>query len=110
MESFHAIHDFKDAHDLETDQVGNLDFRAFVEYRSPSRNASEITNVKIIRNGYQDGQISIEESGELVAENYHLDFTTQYQKYRYCEEGKKLSVAGGSPKMGGKYSVAISPV
>lgn len=110
MQSFHAIHDFMEANDLETDQVGNLYFRAFVECRSPIRNVSEITNVKIIRNGYQDGQISIEESGELVAEDCHLDFNTQYQKYQFLEEAKKLSVVGSSPKMGGEYNVVISPV
>ncbi|MFC3283058.1 hypothetical protein [Litchfieldella rifensis] len=110
MESFHAIHDFMDAHEIESDQVGNLNFRAFVEYSSPSKNVSEITNVKIIRNGYQDGQIIVEESGDLVAENYHLVFTTQYQKYRFLQEGEKLSVVGDSQKMGGGYSVAISPV
>ncbi len=110
MESFHAIHDFMAAHSLESDQFGNLYFDAFVEYRSPARNSSKITNVKIIRNGYQDGHISLGESGNLVAEDYHLDFTTHYQEYCFSEEDGKLSVSGSSPKMGGKYNVIISPV
>ncbi|WP_345875000.1 hypothetical protein [Shewanella algae] len=110
MESFHAIHDFMDALNIETDQYGNLLFYAFVEYQSPARNASEITSVKIFRNGYQDGQISLGETGDFVAEDYHLDFTTQYQQYSFYEEDKKLIVLGKSPKMGGKYNVSISPV
>lgn len=110
MESVHAIYEFMGAHGLKSDTVGNLNFEAFVEYRSPARNASEITNVKIIRNGCHDGQISLEETGDLVAEDYHLVFTIQYQKYSLSDEGKKLLVLGSSPKIGGKYNVAISPV
>lgn len=110
MESFHAIHDFMDAHNIKTDQSGNLHFKAFVEYRSPARNTSEIADIKIIRNGYQDGQISIEETGDLAAEDYHLDFTTQYQKYNFSKDDGKLFVAGNSAKMCGKYSVTISPI
>lgn len=54
------------AHSLESDQCGKLYFEAFVEYHSPARNSSKITNVKIIRNGHQDGIISLVESGDLV--------------------------------------------
>ncbi|WP_022966493.1 hypothetical protein [Denitrificimonas caeni] len=110
MESFNAVHDLMEAHNLKSDQFGNLNFEAFVEYHSSAGSASEVTAVRIIRNGYQDGQISLEESGDLVAENYHLDFTTQYQKYSFSEVDNKLFVSGNSPKMGGKYNVAISPV
>lgn len=110
MKSFDAIHDFMKAHNLDGDQFGNLQFEAFVEYRSPARNTSKITNVKIIRNGYQDGKISLEETGDLIAKDYHLDFTADYQEYQFSEEDEKLSVSGTSSKMGGKYNVAISPV
>lgn len=110
MESFYSIHDFIGAHNLESDQVGNVCFEAFVEYRSPARNVSEIAKVKIIHNGYQDGQISLEEAGELVAEEFHLDFTTQYQKYNFSVGDRKLLVSGSSTKMGGKYNVTISPI
>lgn len=110
MESVIAIHEFMEAHSLTSDQFGNLNFRALVEYWSSSRNTVEITDVKIIRNGYQDGQISLEEGDELVAEDYHLDFTTNYQIYKFSPDDKKLSVSGNSPKMGGKYNVYITPV
>ncbi|POD93003.1 hypothetical protein [Pectobacterium odoriferum] len=110
MESVNAIHEFKEVHGLKSDQFGNLHFQAFIEYRSPTRNASEITDVKIIRNGYQDGEISLIEAGELVAEYYHLDFNTRFQEYNISDEDKKLLVSGNSQKMGGEYIVSISPV
>lgn len=109
MKSSQAIRDFMEFHNIESDSFGNLNFAALVEYRSPARNASEITNIKIIRNGYQDGQIKLGETGDLKAEEYHLDFTTQYQKYSFSEANGKIVVSGQSPKMGGKYTVDILP-
>ena len=108
MSSSNAIYEFKESCSLESDAFGNLTFDAVIVYRSPARNASEITNVKILRNGYEDGKISLTENGELVAEDYHLDFTTAYQKYEFLENDKKLLVTGNSTKMGGKYEVSIT--
>lgn len=109
MKSAQAIHEFMETHNLDRDSFGNLHFSAIVEYRSPSRNLSEITNVKIIRNGYDDGKISLNETDELLAEEYHLDFTLHFQDYKFSKSDKKLTVMGDSPKMGGKYSISISP-
>ena len=52
MESFNAVHDLMEAHNLKSDQFGSLNFEAFVEYNSSAGNASEVTAVRIIRNGY----------------------------------------------------------
>ncbi|HAT5005861.1 TPA: hypothetical protein I9749_004595 [Serratia marcescens] len=109
MESFDAIKKFMDTHQLQSDQFGHLKFEAFVEYQSPSRNAVEVTNVKILRNGYDDGTIKLHEEGDLVADDYHLDFTPQYQNYSFSINDGNLIITGTSAKMGGKYNVTISP-
>ena len=109
MKSTQAIHEFMETHNLDKDSFGNLHFSAIVEYRSPFRNLSEITNVKITRNGYDDGKISLDETDELLADEYHLDFTLHFQDYKFSESNKKLTVIGDSSKMGGKFSVSISP-
>ena len=110
MESHKAIHEFMKVHVIKSDSYGNLHFEALVEYRSPARNATEITNIKIIRNGYQDGEISLDEAGVFSANDYHLDFTTDFQDYVFSEDDNKLTINGSSPKMGGQYSISIHPV
>jgi len=107
MSSHNAINDFMNANSIDGDQFGNLKFSAFIEYSSSARNISQITDVTIIRNGYDDGKIRLMEAEELVAEDFHLDFSTQYQTYSFFDNDKKLLVSGSSQKMGGKYKVSI---
>jgi hypothetical protein len=109
MESHLAIHDFMEKYDIKSDQFGNLSFQALVEYKSPARNSTEVTGVTISRNGYNDGSIGIDETSDMSANDYHLDFTTDYQQYRYSDEKEKLIITGNSPKMGGGYSVSLLP-
>ena len=109
MESFIAIRELMESHNLKKSQVGNLRFEALIEYQSALRHTSGITTVTIIRNGYQDGEIKIEELGELNSDNFHLDFDTKHQKYSFLKVEKSLLISGSSKKMGGKYRVYISP-
>lgn len=109
MKSISAINELMESHNLKKDQFGNLHFEAFVEYQSNIKNTSEITSVTIIRNGYQDGQIKLDEEGDLNSDDFHLDFDIKYQSYRFSKENNSLLISGNSPKMSGKYSVLISP-
>jgi len=109
MESHKAIHEFMKTHEIKADSSGNLHFEALAEYRSYACNATEITNIKIIRSGYQDGKISLDETGDFSTNDYHLDFTTDFQDYVFSEGDNKLIISGESLKMGGKYSVSIHP-
>jgi len=97
-------------HNIKSDQVGNLEFEGIAEYRSSARNATEETVIRIIRNGYDDGAIILSEVGDFSVNDYHLDFTPKYQKYVYSNDDNKLVIHGNSPKMGGRYSVSISPI
>lgn len=101
--------DFMEAHSLETDAYGNCRFSAIVDYRSPGKNTKSVTEVFFVRNGYDDGKISLTAHSDLSENSYHLDFTEKLQTYEYLKETKELVVKGNSGKMGGDYSVAIFP-
>jgi hypothetical protein len=107
MRSSLAVNDFLDEHELEKDSFGHCEFRGLVEYTSNVINASEITIIKLIRNGYNDGDIQITENGDLNYENFHLDFTTNYQNYTFNTADNSLVVSGNSGKMGGNYQVVL---
>lgn len=102
-----AVNYFVDKHELEKDSFGHCKFRGFVEYTSKIINASEITIIKLIRNGYNDGGIQIKENGDLNSEYFHLDFTTNYQNYTFNTTDNSLVVSGNSGKMGGDYQVVL---
>ncbi|MGC0119928.1 hypothetical protein [Pseudoalteromonas piscicida] len=110
MDSHLAIHDFIEANNIDRDEFGNCTFTAIIDYQSPAISDKATTEVKIIRNGYNDGEINLSEGGPLTVENYHLDFTIDYQVYSYNSNSKELEVTGKSPKMGGAYKVSIYPV
>ncbi|MGL4923307.1 hypothetical protein [Aeromonas sp. 30P] len=107
MTSSLAMTEFVDALELEKDSFGNCEFQAFIEYKSQVVNATELTTVKFIRNGYNDGDIKLTESGVLTAERFHLDFSTLYQTYSFNAVEQSLNVFGNSPKMGGDYTIKI---
>ena len=101
--------DFIEAHSLETDAYGNCRFNGIIDYRSKLQNSKSVTEVVFIRNGYEDGKISLAANQNLTVKSYHLDFTEYFQKYIYLNETKELVIKGSSKKMGGNYSVNIVP-
>lgn len=56
-----------------------------------------------------DGDISIYSKGILQAETHHLGFNAKWQTYKYDKNDNAIVVTGNSAKMGGDYSVRISP-
>jgi len=110
MDSHLALHDFIEANNIDRDEFGNCTFVAIIDYQSSVASNKAKTEVKIIRNGYNDGEINLSESDSLTVEDYHLDFTTDFQSYSYNAKSKELEISGKSPKMRGSYKVLISPV
>lgn len=90
--------------------VGNYEFMAKVTYVSREQGEqTETCVIKIVRNGVQDGKISISEEGVLHPDTHHLDFLANYQTYTFDKATKALVVSGASDKMGGKYTVTLLP-
>ncbi len=109
MESFLAIHNFVERwRDQITDNFGKCIFKCLVNYNSNLGIKTFTTRVTIHRSGYDDGKVSLEESGEVVSERYHLDFSANYQEMEFDNSTNSLIIKGQSPKMG-VYRVQIIP-
>ena len=113
MSNAKAVHDFiaywQDNGNLDVAATGNCSTEAEVTYKFDGKTIVEMTTATFIRNGYDDGKVSLLEHGALSAEIFHLDFSPKYQKYRYNTTDHTLVVDGDSPKMHGRYTVVISP-
>lgn len=110
MQSILAMTNFVEDLSLDKDPFGHCEFSALVEYSSSVRNATDITTVKFIRNGYDDGKIQLTEGDELNTDNFHMDFTPDHQVYVFDSKERTLVVTGRSGKMGGDYTVKIKKV
>ena len=95
---------------LGVDPVGNCHFEGLVRYRSSKEPFVGRTSILIVRNGFEDGKISLSEQSGLEAEQFHLDFSPDFQKYKFNKKSRSLRVSGSSDKMGGEYRVSITPV
>ncbi|AJA68682.1 hypothetical protein MODO_0242 [Myroides odoratimimus] len=51
------------------------------------------------------GKVALEEGNIIHPDNFHLDFDTDYQEYKF--ENNTLIITGESSKMGGKYKVEL---
>jgi hypothetical protein len=113
MSNHKAIHDFvnywQDHINFVIAETGNCTFPAVVEYTFDRKTIKEDTNVTIIRNGYDDGKVSIQEQGALSTAIFHLDFSSDLQKYMYKKANHAFVVSGSSKKMHGSYTVIILP-
>lgn len=90
--------------------LGLCTFNARVTYTFRGTKLVHTTGVMIQRNGYEDGKVSLEEAGPLVAEVFHLDFLPKWQRYSVGTRSHSLIIKGSSQKMGGEYVVVIMPV
>jgi len=106
------IYDFiKEANNedlINIDDCGNVTFKAQIKYMFRNQTLSSYTDVKIIRNGYDDGKVSLSENDELNANFLHLDFTPNYQEYKYDSSDSSLTIIGSSSKMSGDYIVKFA--
>lgn len=110
MQNIINLTNFFSENDLKPDDSGIYKFKGKVEYFSNIKNVVEFSEIKITMGGYNGGKVSIEETGELNVDEFHLDFEERFQKYNYDDETKELVVSGKSPKMNGQYTVKITTV
>ncbi len=110
MNSIIAVSKFINDNGIPKDNFGNCYFEGYVEYKSNVGNQSVITKVTFIGNGFNDGDIRLEEAESIQAQDYHLDFNTTHQTYSYNSSNKSLSIKGKSKKMGGEYNITIKSI
>ena len=93
----------------EVNAVGNASLDCSVSYTSNRGDESFRTGVTIVRNGYEDGKISLSELKDFLADDYHLDFSADFQNIRYHDKAKSLIIKSSSPKIG-EYEVHLVPI
>lgn len=65
-----------------------------------SRTVSFKTRVRVQTDAQSNGKISLDETSECPALEYHLDFYPRYQTMRFDQDSNLLVVSGRSDKMG----------
>ena len=89
---------------------GQMIFSAVIEYTAKGDKLKHHTRVVIRRSsGPEDGNISLVENRRLNKEDWYLDFSPRSQDYYYTANTKRLRIVGNSDKMGGDYTVEITP-
>lgn len=108
--NFEALHDFIESHEFEQHPNGNRFFDALVDYSSSKKSIAIKTGVRIFRTaGLHDGKIALTEQDNFTADDFHLDFSADFQTYKFEAKKANLTITGKSPKMG-SYTVVITPV
>ena len=103
-----ALHEFVSAHGhdaLGVDDYGNCAFVASINYTSTVARFSGQASVRIVRNGYAEGKISLGEKKGLNALKFHLDFIPRFGEFAFDPRNASLVI---TPKMGGSFRVEIS--
>lgn len=101
---------WRDMPDFRVAAKGLCIFKAEIRYKFHGTQVKHITEVMIQRSGFKDGTVSLTESGPFISETFHLDFSPEWQTYRYSEKTHSLSIKGNSEKMHGDYKVIIRPI
>jgi hypothetical protein len=113
-ENFAALRDFRNRwRHIADERMRELErfvLSAEVTYNSLVLDGGEVSKVTInCQSGPDDGKISIEETGCLVLDYVHLDFSPDFQDFEFNEDSGALVVSGSSKKMRGSYEVVIQP-
>lgn len=102
--------------DRVTTYGGGFQFRARVHYEFMGKSLVDDTGIHIERTaGITENCVHITETDALTAEALHLDFSPNYQDYKYDSGSGALVITQGakskpSPKMGPNYRVTIVPL
>lgn len=114
MESFLALHEFVESWrgmpSFVVDSCGSCTFEGEILYEFQGTHISDYAPVKITRNGYEEGKVTLTESGELHSDRLHLDFSPNFQTYSFDSSSRALVISGNSKKMSGNYIVIVKPV
>ncbi|MFY4695253.1 hypothetical protein [Burkholderia glumae] len=113
MNAYSELKDFvefwRSANDFEVHANGNCDFPGRVAYKTIFETVVDTTTVRLIRNGYNDGKVHLDETDILSAVRFHLDFSPDFQGYQFRKSDGAFVISGESEKMGGEYSVTLYP-
>lgn len=106
-EIYDFITDINNENSINIDDYGNATFKAQIQYTFKNRTLNSHTDVKIIRNGYNDGKVSLSENDELNVNFLHLDFIPNFQEYKYDSSDSSLIITGSSPQIS-RYTVKLT--
>ncbi|QTB53551.1 hypothetical protein J3C54_30810 [Burkholderia pseudomallei] len=113
MSAHKELHNFVDfwhgKEGFEVQPNGNCEFPGQVTFEAANATVSDTTTVRLIRNGYDDGKVSLVETDSLSVARFHLDFSPDFQAYEFRASDGAFVISGTSPKMGGAYCVTLLP-
>jgi|SRR5215218_1390588 len=89
--------------------IGQMIFPAVIEYTCARSKLKHHTRVVVHRSSGDDGKISLEQNRRLSHDEWHLDFSPRSEDYYFETSTKRLRIVGDSDKMGGNYTVEITP-
>ena len=85
-------------------------FSATVIYNSVKYGReTEKCTINVYRAIPRDGNIVILSNGVLQSETHHLEVSPIFQTYQFDEDDASLVIRGNSEKMGGNYSIKLTP-
>lgn len=97
------------AHNLSTNNFGNAQFFARVEYHSPSHHCVVQTLVCFVLVGYCEGTVRLDPSEGLTSEHFIMNFTCAWYHCSFDEELNHFVIKGeDQEKLGGEFKVVIS--
>lgn len=97
------------AHNLPTNNFGNAQFFARVEYHSPSRHCIVQTLVCFVLAGYCEGTVRLDPSEGLTSDNFIMNFTCAWHHCMFDAESNRFVIKGeDQDKLGGEFKVVIS--
>ncbi len=97
------------AHNLPTNNFGNAQFFARVEYRSPLHHCVVQTLVCFVLTGYCEGTVRLDPSDDLSSEKFIMNFTCAWHQCTFDAEANCFVIKGeDQEKLGGEFKVIIS--
>jgi hypothetical protein len=113
LQKFKALQEFRSKwqklDEGDVGRTGRLRVFAKIYYSSPKGIENDRAYVTISFDGYEQGQIDIDETADLTVSDFHLRFSPDWQDYIFDTDNDTLVIEGNSPKMGGEYMVRIHP-
>lgn len=115
MDSIRALADFttylREVLDESCFQpTGNVAFDATVSYTHDGETTSGEAVVYLVRNGFDDGKVTVRESEQFDSNKVHTEYTPKWQTYTFDQDEEVFTVSGVSKKYGYDYQVVIAPL
>lgn len=86
------------------DAYGNLSLPVRFSFTSPKVTIDQVKTVaRILRSGYEGGQIKVSETEEINSDLVHCDFSARFQEFHFEPKTRSLQIRYSSRKGGGDY-------